>query len=111
MREAAQTCLYYKTVFIRLHRTSAYYTDALATDEGYRLSDIKLPGLGTTVHAGIRIEGSPDGKPTVSYRSSPDLVPPRDLAERLEWVRKSYERFIEKVLEKEALLGDCLGEA
>lgn len=48
------------------------------------------------------------GQPVVNYVASPELAPPPEYSDRIEWVRKSYERFIEKVLEIEALRGPSL---
>jgi hypothetical protein len=45
------------------------------------------------------------GKPEVNYVPPAELTPPVEYSDRIEWVRKSYERFIEKVLEIEALRG------
>jgi hypothetical protein len=68
------------------------------------LTDAKLPTQGGPLDFGISI-GERLGKPQVNFAPSPELAPPAEYPDRIEWVRKSYERFIEKVLEIEALRG------
>jgi hypothetical protein len=45
------------------------------------------------------------GGPVVNFAPTPEVVMAPEGPDRIEWVRKSYERFIEKVLEIEALRG------
>lgn len=71
------------------------------------MTDAKLPYTGAPLEFGISI-GELGGKPVVNYVPSPELAPPPEYPDRIEWVRKSYERFIEKVLEIEALRGASL---
>jgi hypothetical protein len=71
------------------------------------LTDAKLPITGVPLEFGITI-GEQSGKPVVNYVPSPELAPPPEYTDRIEWVRQSYERFIEKVLEIEALRGASL---
>lgn len=48
------------------------------------------------------------GEPVMDFKPTPDFAPPVDYSDRIEWVRQSYERFIEKMLEIEALRGPSL---
>ncbi len=53
---------------------------------------------------GIRLESDANGQPVVTYVPRvEDFTPPTTREERIEWVRQSYERFFEKVLEKDTL--------
>jgi hypothetical protein len=52
----------------------------------------------------IRLDSDSIGQPTVAYLpQADDFSAPSTHEERLEWVRQSYERFIEKVLERDVL--------
>ena len=65
------------------------------------MPDNRLAGLN---FLGIRLDPEKDGAAAVSYGPPVgDLAIPSSAEERIAWVRQSYERFIEKVLEKEAL--------
>jgi hypothetical protein len=68
------------------------------------LSDAKLPIQGGPVDFGISV-GEDLSKPVVNFAPTPEVVISPEYPDRIEWVRKSYERFIEKVLEIEALRG------
>ena len=61
------------------------------------------PGHQTT--ASFAIRAAADGGSIVTYTTGRDLLAPHNHPERLEWIRKSYERFLQKVLEKEELVG------
>jgi hypothetical protein len=77
-----------------------------SSDEGLILSDIKLPWHTGSLRLNISVSGLKNGQPLVEYKPAEEqLVAPLGHTERMEWVRKSYERFFEKVVEKEALFG------
>jgi hypothetical protein len=69
------------------------------------LSDIKLPWHTGSLRLNISVDGIRNGQPLIEYKPAEELLAPNGHSERMEWVRKSYERFFEKVLEKEALFG------
>jgi hypothetical protein len=71
------------------------------------LTDAKIPTQGGPLEFGIAFSDR-GGRPEVNYIPSPELAPPSDYTDRIEWVRKSYERFIEKMLEIETLRGATL---
>lgn len=66
------------------------------------MTDAKVPTPGAAFDLGIAFSERA-GQPVVNFVPSPELVTPPDYADRIEWVRKSYERFIEKVMEIETL--------
>jgi hypothetical protein len=68
------------------------------------LSEANLPTQGKSVEFGIAF-GERAGQPVVNFKPSAEMAPPTEYSDRIEWVRQSYERFIEKVLEIEALRG------
>ena len=70
--------------------------------EGNALSFLR-PGQKALQNMAVGLTG--EGQPLLSFMPSDEMVPPLGHVERMEWVRKSYERFLEKVLEKEALVG------
>jgi hypothetical protein len=75
------------------------------------LSDIKLPWRHGALRLNISVSGLQNGQPLIEYLPGEDhLTAPGGHTERMEWVRKSYERFFEKVLEKEALFGAPPGD-
>lgn len=76
-----------------------------SSDEGLILSDIKVPWHSGCLSLNISVNGLINGEPLLQYKPADDMVAPPLHTERMEWVRKSYERFFEKVLEKEALFG------
>lgn len=69
------------------------------------MSDIKLPWQTGSLRLNISVDGLKQGQPLVEYLPAQELVAPTGHTERMEWVRKSYERFFEKVVEKESLFG------
>lgn len=69
------------------------------------MSDIKLPWAQGSLRLNISVNGLKNKQPLIQYIPVDQLVAPPGHTERMEWVRKSYERFFEKVLEKEALFG------
>jgi hypothetical protein len=83
----------------------AIFTGGVVTgDEEYTLSDVRF-GQTSLLDLHIRIKLGDEGQPLITYLPTRELVPPVSHTERMEWVRKSAQRFLEKVLEKEALVG------
>jgi hypothetical protein len=72
--------------------------------EDNTLSKLKS-GQDSALELGISLRNAYDGEPVVAFVPSRDFVPPHSHSERLEWIRKSYERFLAKLLEKEELVG------
>lgn len=71
------------------------------------MSEAKISPQGAPLELGITFSERA-GQPAVSYKPSAELSPPADYSDRIEWVRQSYERFIEKVLEIETIRGASL---
>ncbi len=67
------------------------------------MSDIKLPWHNGSLRFNISVHGIRGGEPLVEYLRADELAPPSSHPERMEWVRKSYERFFEKVLENDSI--------
>ena len=68
------------------------------------MSEVRF-GQDLSLKLGVNIQASGTGKPVITYKPSTEFSPPVGYVERMEWIRKSYERFLAKVLEKEALVG------
>lgn len=68
------------------------------------MSNVK-PGQPKPLELGIQMRANGDGNTVIAYLPGADFKPPASHPERLEWIRKSYERFLQKVLEKEQLVG------
>ena len=59
----------------------------------------------TALQLAINILNRGNGQPAIQYAASGEFIRPDSHQERMDWVSKSYERFLQKVLEKEELVG------
>lgn len=84
--------------------TAAKLATISAGSEDDSLSKVK-PAHQQPLELGIQMRANADGNAVISYIPGTDFRPPASHPERLEWIRKSYERFLQKVLEKEQMVG------